>query len=136
MPVLPEVGSMMVLFPGDIFPAASACSIILIPILSFTDPPGLKNSHFTRRSHLRPLMGCSLVLMAQNDHMVVIMIQEREQPKPSAFIILEHLISGVLPIVVKTLSSIPSRRLITDGRFFSTRKSFVHISCDQNVSFS
>ena len=47
----------------------------------------------------------------------------------------EHLISGVLPIVVKTLSSIPSRRLITDGIFFSSRKSFVLILCDQNVSF-
>ena len=45
MPVLPEVGSMMV-SPGLSWPFFSASSTILRAILSLTEPPALKNSHF------------------------------------------------------------------------------------------
>jgi len=45
IPVFPEVGSINV-SPGLILPDFSAFSIILRPILSFTDPPAFKNSHF------------------------------------------------------------------------------------------
>ena len=45
-PVFPEVGSIRT-SPGLMSPRASASSIILRPILSLTDPPALKNSHFT-----------------------------------------------------------------------------------------
>lgn len=44
IPVFPEVGSMRV-SPGLMRPEASASSTIRSPILSFTDPPELKNSH-------------------------------------------------------------------------------------------
>ena len=44
-PVLPEVGSMIVVTPGVIFPAFSASSIIRRAIRSLTLPPALKNSH-------------------------------------------------------------------------------------------
>ena len=45
IPVLPEVGSMMV-SPSFKVPSFSASSTILRAILSFTEPPALKNSHF------------------------------------------------------------------------------------------
>ena len=48
MPVFPLVGSMMVVLPGVIFPAASAASIIDRPMRSFTDAIGLKLSSFAR----------------------------------------------------------------------------------------
>src|SRR4051794_30022103 len=41
MPVLPEVGSTIVVRPGAIRPSASAASIIATPILSLTLPAGL-----------------------------------------------------------------------------------------------
>ena len=41
--MLPEVGSTIVP-PGFSFPSRSAASIIVIPIRSFTDPPGLRYS--------------------------------------------------------------------------------------------
>ena len=44
MPVLPEVGSMMVVL-GVIFPSFSPAAIIAAPIRSLTLPSGLKNSH-------------------------------------------------------------------------------------------
>jgi len=47
-PVFPDVGSMIVM-PGDNFPSLSASSTILNPILSFTLPPALKNSHFATK---------------------------------------------------------------------------------------
>src|SRR6185295_16231167 len=46
MPVLPEVGSTIVLFPGSIRPSASAASIIATPMRSLTLPPGLCDSSF------------------------------------------------------------------------------------------
>ena len=46
IPVFPDVGSINVETPGAIFPSRSASSTILNPILSLTDPPELKNSHF------------------------------------------------------------------------------------------
>src|SRR4051794_37639384 len=45
MPVFPEVPSMMVP-PGLIFPAFSAASNIVMPMRSFTLPPGLRYSSF------------------------------------------------------------------------------------------
>lgn len=48
VPVLPEVGSMIV-SPGLRIPALSASSTIRRPILSFTLPPALKNSHLATR---------------------------------------------------------------------------------------
>ena len=54
MPVLPEVGSMMVLTPGLILPAFSAASIIETPMRSFTDDIGLKNSSLARISAVTP----------------------------------------------------------------------------------
>ena len=44
IPVLPLVGSMSV-SPGRILPELIASSTILTPILSLTEPPGLRNSH-------------------------------------------------------------------------------------------
>lgn len=44
-PVFPDVGSMSVL-PGFSIPFCSASSTIRSPILSFTEPPALKYSHF------------------------------------------------------------------------------------------
>ena len=46
MPVFPEVGSTMVLFPGSMRPSASAASIMATPIRSLTLPPGLCDSSF------------------------------------------------------------------------------------------
>ena len=46
MPVLPEVGSMMVVF-GVIRPSFAAAVIMAAPIRSLTLPSGLKNSAFT-----------------------------------------------------------------------------------------
>ena len=46
MPVLPEVGSMMVP-PGCSSPEASAASIMALATRSLTEPPGLKYSSFT-----------------------------------------------------------------------------------------
>src|SRR5512133_960461 len=43
-PVLPAVGSMMVLRPGLIWPSASAARIMPTPMRSFTLPPGLRYS--------------------------------------------------------------------------------------------
>src|SRR5512133_4027669 len=43
-PVLPAVGSMMVLRPGLIWPRASAARIMPTPMRSFTLPPGLRYS--------------------------------------------------------------------------------------------
>lgn len=54
MPVLPDVGSMMVLTPGLILPAFSAASIMATPMRSFTDDIGLKNSSLARISALAP----------------------------------------------------------------------------------
>ena len=48
-PVLPEVGSTIVP-PGLSRPSASAASIIAIPMRSFTEPPGLRNSSFASSS--------------------------------------------------------------------------------------
>ena len=48
-PVLPDVGSISV-SPGFILPDFSASSTIRQPMRSLTDPPGLKYSHFTKRS--------------------------------------------------------------------------------------
>ena len=45
MPVFPDVGSMIVV-SGFNTPLFSAASIMFIPIRSFTEPSGLKNSHF------------------------------------------------------------------------------------------
>src|SRR3954454_16426787 len=50
MPVLPEVASTMVLFPGTMRPSASAASIIATPILSFRLPAGLYISSLARTS--------------------------------------------------------------------------------------
>lgn len=44
VPVLPEVGSMTILFPGMSLPSFSAASTIAFAILSFTDPPADMNS--------------------------------------------------------------------------------------------
>ena len=44
MPVLPLVGSMMVVRPGAMRPSRSAASIIASPMRSLTLPPGLKDS--------------------------------------------------------------------------------------------
>ena len=44
MPVLPLVGSMIVVSPGEMRPAASAASIIDRPMRSLTLPPGLNDS--------------------------------------------------------------------------------------------
>ena len=49
MPVLPEVGSISVLTPGRMRPAASSASIIETPMRSLTLPIGLKNSSLARR---------------------------------------------------------------------------------------
>jgi len=48
LPVFPDVGSIIV-SPGLSKPFFSASSTILNPILSFTLPPALKNSHFATR---------------------------------------------------------------------------------------
>lgn len=48
-PVFPDVGSIIVQ-PGLRTPDASASSIIRYAILSFTEPPGLKNSNFATAS--------------------------------------------------------------------------------------
>ena len=48
VPVLPEVGSMIV-SPGLRIPARSASSTIRTAILSFTLPPALKNSHLATK---------------------------------------------------------------------------------------
>jgi hypothetical protein len=47
MPVFPLVGSRMVI-PGKRRPSRSPASIIERPIRSFTEPPGLNDSIFTR----------------------------------------------------------------------------------------
>jgi len=52
IPVLPEVGSMIVK-PGFKIPPASADSIILLAIRSFTEPPALKYSHFATIQKLK-----------------------------------------------------------------------------------
>ena len=52
MPVLPEVGSTIVVL-GPISPACSPASIIARPIRSFTLPPGLKYSSLASRWHGR-----------------------------------------------------------------------------------
>lgn len=53
VPVLPEVGSMIV-SPGLRIPALSASSTIRRPILSFMLPPALKYSHLaTKHSHVK-----------------------------------------------------------------------------------
>jgi hypothetical protein len=52
-PVFPEVASISV-SPFFIRFYASASNIILIPIRSLTEPPILRNSHFTKISHLTP----------------------------------------------------------------------------------
>ena len=44
IPVFPEVGSIMV-SPSFKLPSASADSIILLAMRSFTEPPALKYSH-------------------------------------------------------------------------------------------
>ncbi len=49
MAVLPLLASSTIL-PGVSSPVASACSIILSPMRSLTDPPGFINSSFTRTS--------------------------------------------------------------------------------------
>ncbi len=41
MPVLPDVGSTIVVRPGTITPSASAASIMATPMRSLTLPPGL-----------------------------------------------------------------------------------------------
>ena len=43
--MFPDVGAIMV-SPGFKIPSLSASSTIRMPMRSFTDPPGLKNSHF------------------------------------------------------------------------------------------
>jgi len=53
IPVLPDVGSMR-MSPGLHLPYFSASSTILLPILSLTEPPGLRYSHLTSTSHLIP----------------------------------------------------------------------------------
>lgn len=53
IPVLPLVGSMSV-YPCFSVPLASASSIILSAILSLTDPPALKKSHFAYTLHVTP----------------------------------------------------------------------------------
>ena len=50
MPVLPLVGSTMVVRPGVMRPSRSAASIMLTPIRSFTEPQGLKNSSLAATS--------------------------------------------------------------------------------------
>ena len=52
-PVLPDVGSIIVLTPGLILPSSSAFCIMRKAILSLTEPPALKNSHFTNKSHFK-----------------------------------------------------------------------------------
>ena len=47
MPVLPDVGSMIVA-PGFSFPAFSADSIMFMAMRSLTDPPGFIPSTFTK----------------------------------------------------------------------------------------
>jgi len=59
MPVLPEVGSMMVA-PGRRRPAASRASIIATPIRSLTLAAGLKNSSLPQISAASPSSACSL----------------------------------------------------------------------------
>ncbi len=54
MPVLPDVGSISVVLPGVIFPAASITVIICSPMRSFTLAIGLKNSSLARRLALTP----------------------------------------------------------------------------------
>ncbi len=44
MPVLPLVGSMIVVLPGAMRPSRSAASIIARPMRSLTLPPGLNDS--------------------------------------------------------------------------------------------
>ena len=44
MPVLPDVGSTMMVWPGVMSPSRSAASIIDRPMRSLTEPPGLKLS--------------------------------------------------------------------------------------------
>lgn len=53
IPVLPLVGSMMVVRLGWIRPERSAASIIRRAMRSLIDPPAEKNSHFARRVHSR-----------------------------------------------------------------------------------
>ena len=48
IPVLPEVGSTMVI-PGRSSPLASAASIIEMPMRSLTEPPGLNDSSLATR---------------------------------------------------------------------------------------
>ena len=54
MPVLPEVGSISVVLPGAILPAASSASIIDTPMRSLTEAIGLKNSSLARRLATMP----------------------------------------------------------------------------------
>jgi hypothetical protein len=49
IPVLPEVGSISV-SPGLMRPSFYASITILYPIRSFTEPPGLKNSHLAYKT--------------------------------------------------------------------------------------
>lgn len=53
IPVLPDVASINV-SPYLIRPYFSASKIILLPILSLTDPKGFRNSHLARISHSTP----------------------------------------------------------------------------------
>ncbi len=52
MPVLPEVGSTMVVLPGVIRPCVSSASIMETPMRSLTLPTGLKNSSLATTSPL------------------------------------------------------------------------------------
>jgi hypothetical protein len=52
MPVLPDVGSMMMVLPGVIFPARSAASIIAAPMRSFTLQTGFIDSSLASTSAL------------------------------------------------------------------------------------
>src|SRR5574340_1265245 len=54
MPVLPEVGSTSTEWPGSMSRSASASSIMYLPMRSFTEPPGLRDSSLTATDADRP----------------------------------------------------------------------------------
>jgi hypothetical protein len=80
IPVLPLVGSTIVVSPGRMRPSCSAASIIAAPIRSFTEAIGLSDSSFTTIS-AEPSLGIRLSLT-----------------------------SGVLPIISVMLDAMPLNR--------------------------
>ena len=77
IPVLPDVGSTNVVYPGLISPYSSAISIIFKAVRSFIDPPGFKFSHFAKTSHLIPI-DCGILFNRTKGVLPITSIMELE----------------------------------------------------------